>query len=371
MTVRCIYCGHTQNKPFDKEHVVPLALGKFLLDGKELTITDRVCNTCNTELSKCETELCYCGPEAMFRKKVGIKGRLRKTPKENPFYPNRRSPKPIRMEGVRPGMPYPQLWELDSKADSIAELNQIIFCHPETGEWAHIPLTKTMSKQDLVKDIKGKVGRTDLEFFISWAPEDKDWINKLLGDDAKRLDPVDMSGFQKFQRINVQTTFTITANHHRAIAKIALNYMMYFRMCAIKGDEEAFAEIREFIRYGRGHPNRFVRLTNRQVLLEAGAGIGLKDYGHIITCDVGKAVMSQVHLFTGREHGHGTYEVSLGRYPFKIIDQDRGGHWFRITSTPEDRKDTGEIIALEAPLRIIPATTFREPKIQLIKSRNA
>ena len=77
--------------------------------------------------------------------------------------------------------------------------------------------------------------------------------------------------------------------------------------------------LREFIRYGKGHPNKFVSYTKNMLLYGSDAGWRPRDYGHIVTCEVGNRITAYVHLFTGREMGHGAYKVDLGRYPFRIV----------------------------------------------------
>lgn len=347
---KCVYCGLESYQPFDEEHVIPRSLGKFLIDGKEAIITDRICNECNSEISKCESELSYCGPEAMLRKMAGVKGRKRK--KENPFYKNKRSPKPIDIVGQRDGLEYPQLWEIDPNTGHGAELNQIILKHPKTQEWITIRLTKDMTKKKLVDQIKEAGGNLKGNYFLSWDPDDVEWIERLLGDDFKRIQTINADNIPKYQKTQIHAVFQITDKHPRAIAKIAFTYMMYFRPCGVTGHEKAFEGVKRFIRYGKIHPETFVRYTNEPILQEAKAGFGLIDYGHIVTCGIEKNTTALVHLFTGRETGHGAYKVFLGKYPLSIIANESIGHWFRITSKPEDKNDSGEVIRLLIPKRI-------------------
>ena len=102
-TIKCVYCDHTQNEEFNNEHVIPRGLGRFLLDSRELVINDRVCNKCNHTFSWCEGELAYSGIEALYRKKIGVKGRNPDRPKENPFYKNKFAKTPIKITGTREG----------------------------------------------------------------------------------------------------------------------------------------------------------------------------------------------------------------------------------------------------------------------------
>lgn len=354
-TFKCVYCNDTQSQEFNDEHVIPRGLGKFLLDGHELVINDRVCNKCNNTFSWCEGELAYSGIEAMHRKKIGIKGRNPTRTKESPFYQNKFSKKPIRMRGIREGSTAPNLWELDPKTGNAVELNQVNFHHPKTNEPVLIPIEKGMTRASLLEAMmqQGWIEKHPFEIFCS--DEDRSWIIGLFEKDADKIEWQDRRGLPAVGKVNVEAEMLITEKHHRAVAKIAFTYLMYFKPCGITGREETFSELRAFIRYGKKNPNHFVRYTGKDVLYEAGDGVALVNYGHVVTCDVSKnGIRSLVHLFTGRELGHGAYEVNLGKYPFKVITSDRFGHWFRITSTPNDREDSGEVIPVLAPTRIVP-----------------
>ncbi|OVE80594.1 hypothetical protein BVY03_05885 [bacterium K02(2017)] len=359
MLFKCVYCCQSQNQPFNDEHVVPRAFGKFLYEGHELIINDRICNKCNQDLSWCEGELAYGGMEAMLRRKIGIKGRNTGRKKANPFYDNKFSKKPIKMTGIREEFTTPNLWELDPKTGNAVELNHVAFQHPETNETKLIPTDKEMTRSSLLETMKenGWVDKHPFEIFTS--DEDKSWIIELFGKDADKIEWVDNSGLKPVGKVNVESEMVITAKHHRAIAKIAFTYLMYFRLCGITGFEDTFSEIRNFIRYGKGKPNDFVRYVKKDILYEAGNGMSLVDYGHIITCDVSKkCVLAQIQLFTGREHGHGTYEINIGKYPFKIIASEVLGHWFRITSKVTDKEDAGEVISIQAPKYIQPPSQY-------------
>lgn len=357
--VECVYCGHAQNDEFNDEHVMPRAMGKFLLDGHELIINDRVCNDCNRAFSWCEGELAYSGLEAINRRKVGIKGRNPERVKQNPFYKNRFSRQPIKMTGVREGEAVPSRWEVDSKTGLAVELNQIRFIHPDTNEPVIIPIEAKMTRDSLLENMKqqGWVEKHPFEIFCS--EEIKSWIAEIFKKDSDKIEWRDQRELTTTGNVHIESKMLITDKHHRAVAKIAFSYLMYFKPCGITGHEDVFAELRAFIRYGKGSPGRFVRYVDKNVLYETGDCCGLVDYGHIVTCDIGKnGVESQVQLFTGREHAHGSYRVGLGKYPFRVQCEDRFGHWFRITSTRESKEDSGEIIPLVAPRRIVPPSPY-------------
>lgn len=351
---KCVYCNYSQAHSFNDEHVIPRGLGKFLLNGHELTIPDRVCNKCNHSLSWCEGELAYSGIEAMHRKKIGVKGRNTGRKKESPFYQNKFSKKPIKMIGTREGSKYPNLWEIDSKTGLAIELNQIRFQHPQSEETILIPIEKYMKRDRLLEKMKQQGWNNKHPFEIFCSNDDKPWIMRLFAKDAVKIEWINQEGLANHGQINIEAEILITEKHRRAIAKIAFTYMMYFKPCGITGFEDSFSEIREFIRYGNSNPNLFVKYIRKDILYEVGNGVGLIDYGHIVTCNVKpNGVYSLIQIFTGREQGQGTYEVNLGKYPFKVKTKDRMGHWFRITSDLKDKEDKGEVIPLFAPTRIV------------------
>lgn len=355
MTPKCIYCGFEQVAPFHKEHVVPRGLGCFRdAQGMELCITDRVCNACNQAVDNCDGELCYAGPEAMLRMRIGIKGRKRKSKSWNPFHRNPFSKEPIVMKGKRSGKNEEDFWEVDPETGHAIEKRSAVFTHPKTGQRMEVPIERGMSKKQLVSMMEEKGypgGEYPWEMFCS--DEDKEWIKELLGTDYERIQWQDRRGLPSTDKIDIEAVATITDKHHRGIAKIAFSYMMHFKPLGITGAEDSFEPLRRFIRYGEGHPNNFVRMAKREIIEGLGKYVGLSDYGHIVTCSVGKIVTSYVHIFTGRELGHKPYEVCLGKYPLKVQAlRENIGHWFRITKDCRSATDNGDIIPLFSPTRI-------------------
>lgn len=260
------------------------------------------------------------------------------------------------MVGTRTGDGSPCLWQIDPKTGCAIESDQVRFQHPETKQAVLIPVEKKTSRKELLKEMKrqGWIEKSPFEIFCT--DEKK---KELFHGDEDKMQWQDRRGLPPAGRVDMTSEMTITTRHHQSIAKIAFNYLMYFRPCGLKGDEDFLANLRRFIRYGIGNPQHFVRYTGKPILYEASAGLGLIDYGHIVTCDVNeKRVHAFVHLFTGREHGHGAYEVLLGKYPLRISARERQGHWFRITSAPGDAKDAGDVIPVIAPIRIVPARSL-------------
>lgn len=236
------------------------------------------------------------------------------------------------------------------------EKRSVVFTHPDTGERKEVPLEKGMSKKELISKMTelGYPMGKDCPFEFFCEDEDMSWIKELLDKDFDRIQWQDRRQLMPQEKINIETTATITEKHHRGIAKIAFNYMMYFRPSGITGFEESFKPLREFIRYGKGHPKNFVRMAKKDIIYGVGNYIALSDYGHIVTCSVDNFVSSFVHIFTGREPGHKPYQVLLGRYPHKIATfKENIGNWFKITKTDRASKDIGEILPLFSPTRVI------------------
>ncbi len=370
----CVYCGITcPEEGFPKEHVVPRGLGEFRLDGKELVITNRVCGGCNNALGKCDGELCYGGPEAMLRRRIGIKGRIKskKIKKESPFHPNGRSREPIRMRGKRPGRDHEDYWEIDEKGE-LRERLSFQFIHPEAQKVISVSINPEMTSESFREAIKAAGypgGEYPGEFFCD--DEDRQWIDRLLCEDVTKMKWEDRRQLTDKETIEVEAEMTITPQHNRAIAKIAFNHMMYFQPMDLKGLEPEFENLRRFILHGIGHPQDFVRYVKGDVLSDLSYGRALADYGHLVTCEVGpRLVTAKVQLCTGRTLGYGYYDVTLGKYPFAIYrGLGRIGHYFRITSAPTDKRDKGEVMKLFSPTRVKPVQLHVTPKHLLIPKR--
>lgn len=355
----CVYCSAaTPKQGFPKEHVITRGLGKFLLSGEELVITDRVCGDCNDELGKCDGELCYAGPEAMFRRRIGIKGRIRnkKEKKDSPFHPNRRAREPIKMTGKRKNRDHEDHWEIDEKGE-LRERLSYQFTHPDTLKTVSVPINSEMTNESFREAIRNAGhpgGNYPGDFFCD--DKDRPWIEKMLGEDAKKMAWEDRRIRPDKEAIEITAEMTITPRHHRAIAKIAFNYLMHFSPLGLTGAEPAFDKVRQFIRYGSGHPRGFVRRVEGDILEGLDYGLALANYGHLVACEIGpKVIKARVQLCTGREMRNGCYQVFLGQYPFAILaGDDRVGHYFRITSAPSDSKDQGDVIPMVSAKRIIP-----------------
>ncbi|MBK8232378.1 MAG: hypothetical protein IPK72_17785 [Candidatus Eisenbacteria bacterium] len=155
----------------------------------------------------------------------------------------------------------------------------------------------------------------------------------------------------------------MTDRHHRAVAKVAFNYLMYFSLLGMSGDEGSFSAVRDFIRCGKRDPEDFVKIVRGDVLADAGAGRNTREYGHLVGVLIGSPVVARVQFCAGRELGGWHFAVRLGDYPLRVaMPPESRGHFFRITSEPSDRADAGEVIELDSITRIIPATWARPPR---------
>jgi hypothetical protein len=363
MEPTCIYCGRSGDVEFTQEHVIPRALGKFLLEDKELVLRDRVCGDCNNALGDCDAELAYAGPEAIYRLRAGIKGRPRPR-KSSPFYKNRTSQPPIDLVGQRPDRDRPDFWQIDPSSGLATELRAITFDHPGTRSRAAVRLTEGMTGDGLRRTLEGAgcpgIGHAAE---VSCSDNDQDWVADLCRAAGLRIDWVQQRAAHDGQQVRLQAHPTMTDRHHRAVAKIALNYVLYFALRGLSGHEDALHAVREFIRFGRGSPEDFVLRTPRPAIEGVGSGRALKDCGHVVTGLVGPEVTAQVQLFTGRDFPQGTYQVRLGRYPSRVITPPAGrGHFFRITSSPEDEHDAGEVIELQSIVSIAPVPFRFHPR---------
>lgn len=362
---QCIYCDSKQTEPFADEHVIPRLAGKFLLDHREIVLNRQTCNSCNGFFSGLEQEIAYSGFESVWRNKTGVKGRKRKKPKSSPYYQSGRVPYPVIMLGQRPDDNHAVRLEVDPKTGKAKDLCQIEFEHPESGEWHSIPLTESTTKQDVVEQIQKFGGSLDGDFVITCDDEDRVWLDSLLLalNPVKKVQWTHRSDIEtsRNETISVTVETQITEKHQRAIAKIALNYLCYFRPAELTGYEPVFDPVKKFIRFGNQDPRQFIRIVNHDPI-SSSHRFSPKHYGHVLTLEIDQYIKASVNLFTGRDMEHGYYQILFGKNPYRVKFKTAIGHFFRILSDHKSDSDIGDVIELR-PISLIRPVVQKTNKI--------
>jgi hypothetical protein len=344
----CIYCGSQEG--FCHAHAVPRGFGTF----KDQPSLDRVCEKCDHEIGKAEEQLIKCGPEALFRMILGIKGRSGKK-STSPFRRGHAGQEPIKMKFQYPDTNYEVLGEVIPGTKSFQPLPQIVVIDQD-NKCEHIIINdKTLTSEQLQERIKvtGLKGQVKLWPF-GFEGEDIRWINGIM-DGLKNIEgngninvrPCD-------EKVTSISNFRVDAQHSRAIAKIGFHYFLNYTH-RFTGEEDTFRPVKNFIRYGMGNSNTFVQSSNNTLIWDFKKGYQLKYYGHIVIGEsASKKIKAYLQLFIGYDAEPPTYEIYLGENPLTIlVAPERFGHYYSYYK-PEDRHGfDGEIHALGTAVHIL------------------
>ena len=255
-TDNCIY-GHS-NVELSGEHYLPKCLGDF--HGFEM-LNDRVCVSCNNLFGQLEEQFCRSGPEALFKYLSGVQG-YKHHKKANPFRRGSAGADRMRLEGKFPGEDFDVLWEPKKGAGTLDYMTQIIL---RTDEGVvHIPIPDDMTDPEQLRVKFEEHGIKRAKEARILAPESQ----------IARIEAL-LSGFtyegsvawqQSPEKGAVQglVTINVTDKYFRALAKIGFHYFLK-HTSRFRGDEDAFAGIRNFIMNG-GDYRKFVGTSTRQIV---------------------------------------------------------------------------------------------------------
>jgi hypothetical protein len=137
--------------------------------------------------------------------------------------------------------------------------------------------------------------------------------------------------------------FQITNAYFQAVAKIAFHYYLVRNRRGLRGNESAFAELRNFIRNG-GDVRPFFRTAGRRFEVpfgptSIGGVVTPKDWCHLFAANEteGMAVV-YLQLFVGPRHVPQPTYVTLGKIDSQIVlPTGVWGHVFEYDSTPQGR----------------------------------
>lgn len=143
--------------------------------------------------------------------------------------------------------------------------------------------------------------------------------------------PVIESGVHK---VPIRITCSVTQKYYRAIAKIALHYLLACTKCGFTGHEETFAPIRDFIMNG-GESEQFFQNRKPQIIMPIGVmGDGRAvlpaRWMHMLCCfeSPSSAVVTVYTLF-GPHRAPSPHFVTLMQNESSIIvKENRYGHVF-------------------------------------------
>jgi len=258
--MQCVYCLRTksENDYQKREHVIPQCFGKFSPDN--LILYETVCDDCNQYFGE-KIEL-YFGRdsfEGIERLKHGIK------PQKPLKHPRRVKSKIY--EGEWKGVIVRERYQDQSKGIGLEKVIQAGFYNKYTHGYDYFEPNDIPSAEELQKygyDIKNKtvwlIAEEGNELTSLITLLKKKGIKVSSSDKLIKKDRIG-------ERFKIQTELTIDRIILRGLSKIAFNYL-----CYIAGKEfllnNDFNEIRQFIRYGEGKSERFVKVNVPPILYD-------------------------------------------------------------------------------------------------------
>jgi hypothetical protein len=304
----CIYCQRVDPLcGFNREHVVPEALGTF--EGDVITLTQEVCRDCNQYFGdNLEIVLNRDSAEAMFR----FRHRL-KEPAEVRGMFRRRVEMRLPKDGTKWGGAHLELLAPPAgQLEPYVGLAPQLACERRDGGWEFF--TEDELRKD-VESVKAVIARDCTPVRVLWTEteEVKARLLALLAEkgipfkgqrDITESVPAFSDG-----RVNAEVEFTFDKILARAIAKIAFNHLAKIYGAAFVLRAE-FSAVRRFIRDGEGHPPDFVQFQPAPVLRDS-RGREVPPKGHLLVArwsDVGKDIRVMVSPFQ-----HVSYVVRLAR----------------------------------------------------------
>lgn len=272
---KCIYCLTVKTKThFNREHVIPEALGKFR---KNLVLHETVCCECNKYFGdNLEIILNRDTAEGIYRYKFGIKPRIGQKHRRISF----RIAEGEELEGmyVKP------LAETQGGDITHEPVSQVGFFKTKANKYVYFKPDGIPEKTELIK-----MG-FDLTKIQLLAPNDNQLSSLLQRLEEKGL-KIEVKGDLEWpesvkagSRVAILGDLKIDRPIFRAICKIGFNYL-----AAVLGRElvlrEDFDAIRQYIRYDNGETKRFFSTDPRPILYEeARWGVPVTK-GHLIVIE--------------------------------------------------------------------------------------
>ena len=324
----CLYCP---NPPDSPEHWLPRSLGEF---GSEQILRDRVCGECNRLLGKqVDEEWIRTGPEGVLRRALGIEGR-HGAATGNPHYFRASTDFPVQATNPDADEALPErnlLWETVPASDGELRaqlLEQLVLV--KDGHRISVPLNAQWNAATLRTAIanRGAEGGALVEVYADRATLEqmRPLLREVLpGFEAEWFER-DGAGQQPRQ---LQFANHLREPYLRGIAKIAFHGALKL-LPNLDGYAREFEHVRRWIRFGERPPQPFWRLVAQPILAGLGAGVVLRDWGHVVAVDSAYQTVSvKMQFFVGPGVMPQTWVVLLGRNPARIAAAVSEARYFR------------------------------------------
>jgi hypothetical protein len=319
----CVYCSQT--KEMSDEHYLPECLGRF----KNFEcLNDRICPDCNNLIgSELEEQFCRGGEIGFMRYALGITGKKHHK-KVNPFRRGSGGMPPYNMTAKMLGADQEALFELIPGGTNNAQYIPHIKITSTKDEDYYIRIPDDMTD---AAELKKRYDALKIEKIkcvsIVVPTSERPRVDKLMS----ALPPTTQGEWANLPMeegpVNLVTNYEVDARFFRAVAKIAFHYLL--KTFHYRGNEEMFADIRDFILNGVGHFTKFVACDKESQILEP-----LKR-GYVPTLDchfltlesIEGKILSRLQFFAGPDTAvpH-VYTVTLATPATTVIFQT--GHSF-------------------------------------------
>lgn len=321
----CIYCK-AQGVPFDRDHVMPEALGTF----ENNWTLDCVCTGCNGFFGRTvELTLSRDSTEALLRLRYGVKPA---SEADDLLY--RRLTVTLGQPGFWYGAQFVFVPNADGTNIEPEPLPQVAFRRTGSmdAEWTWITESQLADPKVVEPYKNAQPGELEIRILGPSASDRNRIVERLVASGIKykqRGDLTQQIGTDDGQ-VTAKVESVLDSMIFRAVAKIAFNYAAYVQGAAFVLRHD-FDDIREYIRYSK-EPKwaPAVAPTSDSILFDDSRR-WRQTNGHLVTLDwnySGHGILAQVSLFNTM-----TYRVLLCPYYSGLWDGSlRSGHHFGIES---------------------------------------
>lgn len=344
--VACIYCGKSKN--FCQAHIVPECLGKFKGQPKQKKL---VCSECDHEIGRAEEQLAKCGPEAIFRAHLNIKGKKKHKPTSS-FRQSHAGQEPIELKAPFPGRDYDVLVEPLGDGKNTHPLPQLVLIDSEKNHYC-IRLSKP--EKTTIEYLREEIRKSSLKGnlrveTVGLTYDEIDFVFGLLKtmdmnfNEEPIPDHEKFPGAQFYPEVSVEGPIKVDARYFRAIVKIGFHYFLQYSDY-FTGHEDCFIPVKRFIRYGEGEIEEFVTQHRGNLVSDLNYGLRPQYYGHFIIGDFrNNKATAYVQLFLGRDYNPPYNEITLAKNCLRIRLENRTfGHFYCLYPLENRRQYTGEI----------------------------
>lgn len=308
----CIYCGYEGE--LSKEHSLPDALGTFR---DRETLKNTLCDNCNNKIGRMEEQLLRSSPVAFKRLQLGL-WKIDVHSDEHPSYRGSNKVGPMETAIPFPGFKHELLIAPVPGTNNAVPMRQIVFKKPD-GTYQPVRVkNSTKTSEQFEANISG-LDLAKAEVCFIYDPDgDTERLLSLVSDRINNDKLKAKSITIPTGPFDATTTIYGSKDFTRAIAKICFHHAIQ-HFANIRGDEDEFESIRDYILHGQGDTESFVTITEN-IMQESRMGQVPQRWCHLILIEQSqKFVRSKCQLFLGPESPPPCFVVKLGENPSRVI----------------------------------------------------